>query len=180
VRIGIIAAPLFFVSSGQITAQVPFEVTTGGPVNVVVKVAGQPDSAPEPAMVQATGPGIFTVAVNGTGPSAILHADFALVNNNAPARPGETVLVYCTGLGATQPAVQTGAAGNAELTVNIPTVSIGGQNARVDFSGAAPGFAGLYQINAVIPTFTAAGDYDVIISTGGQQSRSGATIRVQP
>lgn len=180
VTINGIAAPLIYVSPTQINAQAPFELTTGSALNVVVKLAGLPDSAAEPVRVDAASPGIFAVTQSGAGSGAILHANFSLVNSGSPARPGETVLIYCTGLGATTPAVKTGAAGNGESTVNLPTASIGGQNARVDFSGAAPGFAGLYQINAVVPTFTAAGDYEVIITIAGRQSRSGVTIRVQP
>jgi uncharacterized protein (TIGR03437 family) len=180
VTINGIAAPLIYVSPTQINAQAPFELTTGSKLNLVVKVAGLPDSTAEPVQVDAASPGIFAVTQSGAGSGAILHANFSLVNSGSPARPGETVLIYCTGLGATTPAVKTGAAGNGESTVNLPTASIGGQNARVDFSGAAPGFAGLYQINAVVPTFTAAGDYEVLITIAGKQSRTGVTIRVQP
>jgi uncharacterized protein (TIGR03437 family) len=180
VTINNIAAPLIFVSPNQINAQAPFELTTGSKLNVVVKISGLPNSAAEPVQVDAASPGIFTLTQNGIGSGAILHSNFTLVSSTSPARSGETVLVYCTGLGATNPAVQTGAAGNAQATVNVPTVSVGGQNARVDFSGAAPGFAGLYQINVVVPTFTVANDYEVIITIAGKQSRAGVTIRVQP
>jgi uncharacterized protein (TIGR03437 family) len=180
VTINNIAAPLIFVSPNQINAQAPFELATGSKLNVVVKISGLPNSAAEPVQVDAASPGIFTLTQNGIGSGAILHANFTLVSSSSPARSGETLLVYCTGLGVTNPAVQTGAAGNAQATVNLPTVSLGGQNARVDFSGAAPGFAGLYQINVVVPTFTVANDYEVIITIAGKQSRAGVTMRVQP
>lgn len=180
VTINGVAAPLIFVSQSQINAQVPFESSPGSTLNLVVKIAGLPDSKPEPVRVEAVSPAIFTLTQNGAGAAAVLHADFALVSTSAPAKPGETVLIYCTGLGATQPLLKSGAAGNGELTVQIPTITIGGQNARVDFSGAAPGFAGLYQVNAVVPMFTTGGIYEVIISSAGILSRSGVTISVQP
>jgi uncharacterized protein (TIGR03437 family) len=180
VTIGGVAAPLIYVSPTQINAQAPFELATGAKLNVVVKIPGLPDSAAEPVQVDAASPGIFTVTQSGIGAGTILHASYSAVNSSSVARPGETVLIYCTGLGATTPAVRTGGAGNGERTVNLPTVSIGGQNARVDFSGAAPGFAGLYQINTVVPAFTTAGDYEVVITIASRQSRSGVTMRVQP
>lgn len=180
VTINGVSVPLIFVSPAQINAQAPFELTAASTANVVVKITGLPDSAAEPIRVDSTSPGIFTVTQSGTGASAILHSNFVLVDSTNPAKPGETVLIFATGLGATQPAVKTGAAGNGETTVNLPTVTIAGQNAPVSFSGAAPGFAGLYQINAAVPALTTAGDFEVLISIGGKQSRSGATIRVQP
>jgi uncharacterized protein (TIGR03437 family) len=69
------------------------------------------------------------------------------------ASAGETVLIYGTGLGPVSPAQQSGAAaaGAASTTVT-PTVTIGGVTASTGFSGLAPGFVGLYQINAVVPS----------------------------
>ncbi len=175
-----VPAPLIFVSPGQINAQAPFEAAAGSTANVVVQVAGRPNSAPEPLRVETVSPGIFTLTQDGTGAGAILHADFSVVNNNSPARPGETVLIFCNGLGQTQPPpLESGKPGAGQRTLEIPTLIIGGQNARVDFSGAAPGFAGLYQINAVIPNL-AAGDHEIIITIAGRQSRSSVTLRVQP
>lgn len=175
-----VAAPLVFVSPLQINAQAPFEAPAGSSVNVVVKVTGLPDSAAEPVRVEAASPGIFTASQNGTGAGAVLHANFSPVSSALPAKPGEVILIFCTGLGQTQPPVSTGAAGNGEVTASTPSVTVGGQTAALSFSGAAPGFVGLYQINVTVPGFSAAGDYEVIISIAGKQSRSGVTIRVQP
>lgn len=173
-----IAAPLFFVSPLQINAQVPFEVQPGSTVNVVVRVSGQ-DSPPEPLKIEDVSPGIFTIPSLGTGPGAILHTNFTLVNSSSPAKPGEFVLVYATGLGVTNPSVSSGAGGNAERTVNAVTATIGGKAATVDFAGAAPVFAALYQVNIIVPDLTA-GDHDVILTVANHQSAAGVKISVSP
>lgn len=182
-----VPAPLFFVSPLQINAQVPFEAPAGSTVNVAVRVAGQ-SSPPEPLQIAATAPGIFTIPAVGTGQGAVLIANTDVIvaatgsipgRTSRPARPGEFVSIFCGGLGQTIPPLASGAPGNAEPTVEMPTLTIGGQNATVSFSGAAPGFAGLYQINAIVPNLPA-GDHEVLINIGGRQSRAGVTIRVQP
>ena len=111
-----IPAPLFFVSGTQINAQVPFELMAGaGMVTVQVK-RGSEASAAQPIALAAVSPGIFTLNQQGTGPGAILHADnFQPVSESAPARPGEFLLIFCTGLGPVQPEVQSG-----EVAPNIP------------------------------------------------------------
>ncbi len=175
-------APLIYVSPAQINAQVPATLTAGQSVNVVVhRVSPAADSPAESFHIDSVSPGIFTVGSSGAGASAVLHQDnVTLVSSSAPAKPGEVVVIFCTGLGQTQaPALESGKAGAGQRTLEIPTLTIGGQNARVDFSGAAPGFVGLYQINAVVPVL-AAGDHEIIISIAGKQSRPGATIRVAP
>jgi uncharacterized protein (TIGR03437 family) len=56
-------------------------------------------------------------------------------------------------------------------TVNPVTVTIGGKAAQVAFSGLTPGYAGLYRINAVVPSGITAGDtVPVVLSVAGQTS----------
>ena len=88
-------------------------------------------------------PGIFTINQQGMGVGAIPHADdFRLVSDTAPPRPGEFVAIFCTGLGrAPQPA----------------QVRIANLEAAVSYSGPAPGFAGLDQVNTQVPAGAPAG-----------------------
>jgi uncharacterized protein (TIGR03437 family) len=159
-------APLFYVSPGQINFQLPFEVTDAT-VNLVVNTGGT-NSAPLSLSVASTSPGIFIVDPN-SGQGAILHSSYALVSAASPANVGEVVLIYCTGLGAVNPPLLSGTAtpSNGTLyTASTPTVSIGGSNAFVSFAGLAPGFVGLYQINAVVPNVPAGSSVPVTLNAG--------------
>jgi uncharacterized protein (TIGR03437 family) len=79
-------------------------------------------------------------------------------------------------LAAGQPAPTSGA---LVLTVAQPTVTIGGVNAPVQFSGMAPGFVGLWQINAVVPQSVTPGSaVSLVVSAGGVTSNT-VTIAVQ-
>ena len=82
------------------------------------------------------------------------------------------MLIYCTGLGLVSSPPADGAAGSGQTTVASPSVTIGGASATVSFSGLAPGFVGLYQINAVVPSGIAGGNQPVVISIGGSSSNS--------
>jgi uncharacterized protein (TIGR03437 family) len=107
-----------------------------------------------------------------------------LIDASNPAIAGTTtILIYCTGLGpvsSNQPA--TGAPAsltNLANTTTPATVSIGGVALTSSFSGLAPGFVGLYQVNALVPAGTASGNsVPVTISIGGQTSNT-VTIVVQ-
>jgi uncharacterized protein (TIGR03437 family) len=85
-----------------------------------------------------------------------LHgADYSPVTSTNPAVDGEVVLIYATGLGAVSNTPVDGTpAPDAPLAVtkNPPTVAIDGQVASVLWSGLAPGFVGLYQVNVRVPT----------------------------
>ena len=178
-----IPAPLFFVSGAQINAQVPFELMTGaGTVSVQVK-RGSETSATQPTGIAAVSPGIFTLNQQGTGAGAILHAeDFQPVSDSAPAQPGEFLLIFCTGLGPVQPEVQSGdvAPSTPPLaeTLSTPLVNIAGIPAQVAFSGLAPGFVGLYQVNVQVPAGAPSGTQDVEIIINGVPSNT-VTIAVQ-
>ena len=113
-------------------------------------------------------PSATTIGRNRSG----LHANFQLADTAHLAVLGETVLVYCTGLGVLSSPPADGAAGSGQPTVATPRVTIGGVNTTVSFSGLAPGFVGFYQINAVVSAGLASGNPPVVVTMGGSPSNS--------
>jgi uncharacterized protein (TIGR03437 family) len=161
------AAPIYFVSAGQINCLVPYS-TTGATATIVVQ-NGTASSNTVTVPVAATSPGIYSLDQSGTGAGAIEHANGSVVNAANPAIFGETVVVYLTGMGAVTPGVADGAAstGNPQnKTVAVPTVYVAAQQASAIFSGLAPGFPGLYQLNVTIPmTLSSMGNLPLAIGT---------------
>jgi uncharacterized protein (TIGR03437 family) len=177
VSISGIQAPLFAVANvggrEQINLQVPYEITGQTTVSIQVNANGVLSNTVQVSVMQAH-PGIFTV---DGAVGAILHGiGNAPVTASNPALPNEVILIYATGLGPVSPAPRTGygAPGAEPLarTMITPTVTIRGVNAPVQFSGLAPNYVGLYQVNVAIPAGTAAGSVPVIISSGGTASNT--------
>ena len=178
-----IPASLFFVSGTQINAQVPFELMTGAGTVTVQVTRGTESSTAQPIGIAAVSPGIFTLNQQGTGAGAILHAlDFQLVTESNPAQPGEFLLIFCTGLGPVQPEVPSGqiAPSTEPLarTVTLPLVNISDIPALVTFSGLAPGFVGLYQVNVQVPVGVPSGTQNVEIIINSVPSNT-VTIAVE-
>ena len=178
-----IPAPLFFVSGTQINAQVPFELMAGAGMVTVQVTRGSETTMEQPIRIAAVSPGIFALNEKGTGPGAILHAvDFQPVSDSAPAQPGEFLLIFCTGLGPVQPEVPSGdVAPSTEplaRTVSLPMVNIAGITADVTFSGLAPGFVGLYQVNMQVPGGVPSGAQEVEIIINGVPGNT-VTIAVE-
>ena len=169
VSINGLPAPIYLISSGQINALVPY-ATTGPTATITVNNNGTLSNTVE-VPVAATAPGVFSAPGNGLGPGAILHADYTLVDAAKPAKAGEPVLVFLTGLGAVTPPVADGTAGSATTlshTVAQVNVLIGGIPATVSYAGLAPGFPGLYQVNVAVPNdlvVTASGPVPLAIQT---------------
>lgn len=182
VLLGNIPLPILYTSSGQMNVEVPYSV----PVNTTYQLSiqnGSSLSVPETLTVAQASPGIFTTNEQGSGQGAILKSDgITLAQAGTPASIGETIVIFCTGLGATTPGVTEGNPAPSSplaVTSNATSVSIGGQPARVIFSGLAPGFAGLYQVNAVVPSGIDTGDsVPISITVAGQTSRAGVTLAV--
>jgi len=182
VRLGNRPLPLLFTSDGQLNAQVPYDVPVDTQHQISVK-RGDAIAVPETLTVSGAQPGIFTKSQNGSGQGAIVKQDgITLAEPGTPARRGEVVVIYCSGLGPVSPAVQAGRAAPASplsSVTNPPTVIIGGQQAQILFAGLAPGFSGLYQINAFVPDQAQTGNaVEVTIESAGQRSRP-VTIAVQ-
>jgi uncharacterized protein (TIGR03437 family) len=112
-------------------------------------------SVPEVITVGPTAPGIFSVTQDGKGLGVIVDASNRLLDGKqASATAGQVVVIYCSGLGATTPAVVSGQAAPSNplaLVTPLPLVSIGGVTAPVQFAGMTPSLVGLYQINVVVP-----------------------------
>ncbi len=94
----------------------------------------------------------------------------------------EYITIYCTGLGDVTNRPASGAAALVSplsWTVSIPSVTIGGQPANVTFWGLAPGFVGLYQVNALVPDNAPVGDAVPLVVTQGNIASNTVTIAIQ-
>jgi uncharacterized protein (TIGR03437 family) len=165
-----IAAPIWYVSPGQINLQVPYEVPAG-PVTLVLNNNGRTTSMT--LNVTAAAPGIFTDSGGNVVPSA------------SAARGGALVL-YITGAGAVSPAIANGAAPSSAAAVSqlpVPnqatTVTIGGVSAPVSFVGVPSGVVGVVQINVQVPTTVATGQQPVVVNIGGIAGPA-ATVTITP
>jgi uncharacterized protein (TIGR03437 family) len=161
VTIGGYPAAIYYVSSTQISAIVPYEVTVGNVVGIQVNNNGAMSNTVT-QYVSNTAPGVFTQTQNGTGYGEIEHLGIgntvspvgSVVTDGNPAVEGETLAAYLTGLGAVSPTIADGAAGpstTTSATTNTITVDFSGVAGTNDFSGLAPTYSGLYQLNFTIP-----------------------------
>jgi uncharacterized protein (TIGR03437 family) len=169
--------PLFYSSDGQINAQLPFELAPNTRYQAVVKISDA-ITVPETITVAAARPGIFTTSQDGKGQGVIMDVNNRLVDSANPAKAGDVVVVYCTGLGATNPAVRSGEPAPAPPSplaraVTPVTVTIGGQPATVQFAGLTPGLVGLYQVNVQIPSgITPGASVPLVITQDGVPSNT--------
>ncbi|HEV2691142.1 MAG TPA: IPT/TIG domain-containing protein [Bryobacteraceae bacterium] len=185
VRFNGVLAPLLFVSTGQINAQLPWEVSANAVVSVVVTNNGA-SSVSQDVAVAPVSPGVFAiqgyaVAINPDGSLVAPSGSIAGIPTH-PALPGETVLILATGIGPVNP---PGVTGNNSLdALRIATITstvlIGGVPAQITFAGLSPQFVGVDQLNVVIPPNAPGGDaVPVQIKMGEQISTGVAGIAIQ-
>jgi uncharacterized protein (TIGR03437 family) len=191
-------APILYVSSNQVTVQVPYEATVG-PGQSVVLTNGTNPAAFATITIAATAPGIFTSGGSGMGQAAAINTSattgaVTLNSMTSPANIGDTVSLYLTGEGNYNPSPLSGFTNTGYLIPTtlmplpqispLPTVQIGGVDASagVSYAGVVPGsIIGLLQINVVVPTGSSTGaSVPVAISIGGNSTQSGVTLNVHP
>lgn len=181
VSINGVNAPLYIVSATQIVCIVPFGTTSAGYAQIQVTNSGTKSNIVT-TFTETSAPGVFTLGANGISSGATLHANGSVVGASSPAKVGETVVTYVTGLGGVTPAVSDGTAAPSSplsTTTDHIVVFVEGQQATVTFAGLAPGFVGLYQINFVVPKTTDNGEVFMDISdTDSGAYTSQATIVV--
>jgi len=169
VTFGGVAAPVFSAQSQQVTVQVPWEIAGQMSTEAVVTYNGGPPagaSASAPLVVATAAPGIFAVANSGG----------TLNSPSNPAKAGDSITIYGTGGGVTNPLGITGALWS--ITASLPTltppvsVSIGGTNAMVLYAGSAPTLeSGYFQINVALPSgLQASAPANLVLTVGGSSS----------
>ncbi len=173
-------APLFWVQDSQINAQVPYTVAGKKQAEVEIIFKGYSRGKTTVEVAEAA-PGLFAVA-NDPGRGVIIHQDGSL---NSPLNPAERysiVTLYATGEGRTDPGGVAGkpAAAPYPKPVLDVGITIGGFPAELLYAGAAPGFAGLMQVNARVPGgFLPSGLQLVVLTVGNATSQPGVTISIQ-
>jgi uncharacterized protein (TIGR03437 family) len=201
VKINGIDAPLFFVAPSQINAQVPFGVTGTSASVQVFNSAGQ--SEVRNISTKPQSPAIFTIDQTGVGQGVVVFGNTATLvgpvrpgTDWRPGKAGDVITIYANGLGAVNPPINDGwnscdqstcKPDLSNLTLRFttvrPTVKIGNVTApdsSIQFSGLAPQFAGLYQINLTIPSGITPGDnVPIILTMGGISSASNVHIALQ-
>ena len=168
--------PILFSRADQVNAVVPFELADrlNESLGLLVRRTDIPSVAvPQPVLVTAARPGLFTQDASGGRLGLIQNVNFQSVTSTRPVKPGDAIIIYGTGFGAVTPPTATGEpAPSSPLarTMEEVSVTIDKKSARVLFSGLTPGFTSLYQINALVPNGVAAGEAEVVVSIAGQSS----------
>ncbi len=182
-----IIAPLYYMGPSQTNFQVPTSAPLGA-ARIAVRTADTAELiAGGPFEVAAVSPGLYTIAQNGTGQAAVINQDKSVNSSSNPALRGTIVSLYGTGQGQVSPAVPDGFAAPVSplaQTVTVPTsdaatcvnsqpsmcVAMGSLFGTVQFSGLAPGYVGLWQINVVIPPNLTPGTVNVRVLLDGTPS----------
>jgi uncharacterized protein (TIGR03437 family) len=183
------SALIFYASPQQVNAQVPWEEAGSSQVAVIPLVNGNP-GAPVSVAIAPFAPGLFAMNGSGTGQGIIWSANNgmlaapvgALSQESQPAAAGSAIAFYATGLGAVTNQPASGAAALSDplsQTTATPTVTIGGESARVLYSGLAPQLVGVYQVNVVIPAGIAAGSAVPLTLTIGGVVSNAVTLAVE-
>lgn len=171
----VIKVPLLFVGPTQANFQVPSAAPIGSD-RVAIRLSDTGELvAGGSVLVAASSPGLFTASQDGKGQGAILNQDKTLNGPSSPAPKGSVISLFGTGQGQVSPAVADGTPAPLDplaTTVAVPTsdgktclasqpsvcVAVGNSFGDIQFSGLAPGFVGLWQINVKIPQDVTAGN----------------------
>lgn len=180
--------PLFFVSPNQINYQIPWSASPGtfADVTVVKKSTGQV-MASAFVRIDTVSPGFFTATANGRGQISALNQDNTVNSITNPIARGQVIQLYGTGIGSVSntpadgepsPSSPLAEGQKPDVVINGRTIPAG----DVLFSGLAPGFVGLWQLNVRIPDFVPPGNSIsvlVLLRSVPSQNNLGTVIAVK-
>ena len=162
------ATQMFYASNGQVNFLAPASIN-GDTADIVVETSAGASTAYHSAVLPIA-PGVFFDTATGNG--AILIAGTAKTTAVRPAAVGEALEIYMTGMGPT--ALRDG----YDQTLVTPQVSVAGVPAEVLYSGRAPGFPGLYQVNVLVPPGAPSGVQPLVVEMNGARSNE-VKVRLQ-
>jgi minor extracellular serine protease Vpr len=177
-----VPAPISYMSYNQINIQIPWEMA--GQSSASVKATYHGISGPVVTLpLTSASPAYFeyTDSTNSQLSAVAQDAKFQLITSQHPAVGGQSVVLYANGLGPVSNTPATGgpSSGTAlSQTPALPVVTIGGQQAVVQFSGLTPQTVGLYQINVVVPANAPTGLQPLTVSMNGVTGKT-SQIAVQ-
>jgi uncharacterized protein (TIGR03437 family) len=174
---------LSYAGPGQINALAPDDLEG----IVAISVSTPAGASSTSAEISRVAPGFFTWQI---GERLFLAAQFA--NDGVyvarvgalpsvvsrPARQGDHIQLYATGLGATAPAAPQGRVLERDypLASRSLSVTIGGRPAIVMYAGLT--FAGVFQINVQVPAGVPAGDQAVVLTIDGRSTQPGVLLSI--
>jgi len=153
-------APIYWVSNvngvEQVALQIPFEITPGQ-VSMTVNAVGGGTSTVN-VSIQQYSPAIFETVYNGRKFAVATRPDGSYISPSNPARRGEAIRFYATGLGQVTPPAATNTAGIPGQSV-LATIVVGLNNGGIQLTAAeyAPGLVGVYVITTTVPIDTTTG-----------------------
>jgi len=183
---GGIPMPLLFSSGGQINGIIPFGLATGVRHSLLVQ-RGATISSPLRVLVAEAQPALFSKDSTGSGQGLIERVSpdgtRSLAEPGTPARPGDVLVIYASGLGLVNAELNAADASPTSPlaeTVEPVTILIGGASANVVFAGLTPGFAGLFQVNVPVSAEVATGDAVEVTAGVGDATSPPVTIAIAP
>lgn len=173
-------ADLYYVSPTQINFLVPPNQTAQSAV-VQVTIDGLAGPA-IPVTLADAAPGLFQLDLQN---AVATEADGSVLTPAMPAKPGDIVILYATGLGAVAPpaiygqvpAAAASLVSGANLSILLDGAAV--DPSAIDYAGVAPGFAGLYQINLTLPLSTGSNP-EIRLQLDGAISIAGVHLPVGP
>jgi uncharacterized protein (TIGR03437 family) len=169
-----VAVPMLFVSPQQINGQLP--VNVDGNAQMTLRTPGGISDNFNFGILPAA-PSIFRSGTAGpeTGLATITRADNGeLITPTNPVHPGDSIVIWATGLGRTTPSIDSGMPAPSDplpYAVIQPTVLIGGVALDIQYAGLVPGSVGLYQINATVPRSVPLGlSMPLLVTQGGSST----------
>lgn len=171
-------APILYSSFYQLNVQAPYTLVPGTTTQIKIQAPGGATSSIGVDVIASVA-GLFTAQTNGRDQLLAINQDGTPNSSSKPAAAGSIISFYATGLGAVSPAVAAGRPAPTSPLSNLTGglgVVIGGLSSAVSFAGLAPGYAGLYQINAQIPPTTLPGARNVFVVAPNGYSSQGRTF----
>lgn len=182
------AVPVEYVSASQINVQIPYDAKLGDGTLTVVRGGQQGNTAS--ISINAAAPVLLPYQGSSYVLAQTATGGFEGYSPAVPAHVGDTLVLYAVGFGATSPAATAGTAAPSSplaMVTPTPTICFGTPNAinptalcsTPQFAGLTPGFAGLYQINIVVPDNAPKGDAVQIFAQVGNAVSNILSIAIQ-